>query len=560
MTKHGNAGDAGSTLSPGAEADRPPQGRANGGRAVLIAAALFAVVGLVLQWWRLEVLTASYDQGIFLQVLWNGLRGHPFESTLSSQLSTNVAHAGQLPALGYHRLGQHFTPALLLWVPLVGLLGPWALPVVQVGLMTAAGLVLHQLAQEQLGNDRLAAWLACSYFGANAVLGPTWGNFTDLCQLPLAFFLLLWALQRQRWWFVGLTAVLIPLIREDTGVLLAGVALWMLVRRRWPWPLAMALGAVGIGWMVVVTNVLMPLFSEDNSRRFMVENFGHFLGGAEKASSLDMVAKALAQPGVILREMVNEPGDTIRYLIAQGLPLLFIPLISIDSWLLMGLPFLGLLLAQGKPSPFSINVRYALLVVPGLFAGAVLWWQRHPGAFQRPRLKSFWIGAIALSLLFTLSGNPNRSLSFLIPDSLQPWVYTSPTKLWQHGQAARKLLQVIPADASVAASTPLVPLLAEREVLVRFPRNWDYLDRAGQPRPVDWIAADLEMLRRFSSVSKGDREELALILETITKLKGRYGLVDVSEGLLLFKRGAPDAPWAMQQFKGMTELQAAPSL
>jgi uncharacterized membrane protein len=158
---------------------------------VLVAGALFALTGLLLQWWRLQVLTASYDQGIFLQTIWSGLHGHPFESTLSSQLSTNVIHAGEPPSLGYHRLGQHFTPALLLWVPLVGLLGIWALPLVQVGLMTAAGFVLHRIARERLEDPWLAAFLACSFFGANAVIGPTWGNFTDLAQLPLAV-LLLW--------------------------------------------------------------------------------------------------------------------------------------------------------------------------------------------------------------------------------------------------------------------------------------------------------------------------------------------------------------------------------
>ena len=62
-------------------------------RRVLLAAALF-LLGCVLQWWRMQSLTASMDQGILMQVLWNGLRGHPFESTLSSQLSTNVIHSG----------------------------------------------------------------------------------------------------------------------------------------------------------------------------------------------------------------------------------------------------------------------------------------------------------------------------------------------------------------------------------------------------------------------------------------------------------------------------------
>ncbi|MCT0199973.1 DUF2079 domain-containing protein [Synechococcus sp. CS-1325] len=516
---------------------------------VLAAAVVFAIVGLVLQWWRLQVLTASYDQGIFLQVLWNSLRGHPFESTLSSQLSASVVHDGLLPALGYHRLGQHFTPALLLWAPLVGLLGAGALPLVQVGLMTAAGLVLHRFALQTLGsnNDRLAALLTCSFFAANAVIGPTWGNFTDLCQLPLAFFLLVWGWQRRSWWLVALCTVLIPLIREDTGVLLAGVSLWILVRRKQQWPAALLIGGVGISWVVIVTTVLMPLFSDDNSRRFMVENFGHFIGDQDRASSLDVAGKILSTPIGLIRELVNEPGDTLRYLFAQGLPLLFIPLISLDSWLLMGLPFLGLLLADGKPPPLAINVRYALLVVPGLFAGAVLWWQQHQGSFQRPRLRAVWIGAIGLSILLTISSNPNRALSFLIPDSVSPWIYTNPAQLWKHGQTARRVLQQIPPTASVAASTPLVPLLAEREVLVRFPRSWRYADRAGAPREVEWIAADLAMLSRNLSVSDGDRREIARIIELIPELSPGYGVVDVEGGVVLLARGMADRADAQER-------------
>ena len=104
------------------------------------------MICLTLQAWRSWVLLASYDQGIFQQVLWNSLHGHWFESTLSSQLSTNVIHSGESAGLGYARLGQHFTPSLLLWAPLFALIGGAALPLVQVGLIVAAGLVLHQLA------------------------------------------------------------------------------------------------------------------------------------------------------------------------------------------------------------------------------------------------------------------------------------------------------------------------------------------------------------------------------------------------------------------------------
>ena len=134
---------------------------------VLVAAGLFAVAALILQAWRSQVLLASYDQGIFQQVLWNSLQGHPFESTLSSQLSASVGQAGELPSVDYERLGQHFTPTLLLWAPLLGLIGGAALPIVQVGLITAAGLVLHRLAIRQIP-ERTANWIAYGYFCGNA--------------------------------------------------------------------------------------------------------------------------------------------------------------------------------------------------------------------------------------------------------------------------------------------------------------------------------------------------------------------------------------------------------
>ena len=86
-------------------------------RRVLRVAVCFATFLLALQAWRSWVLLASYDQGIFQQVLWNSLQGHPFESTLSSQLSASVGQAGELPSVDYERLGQHFTPTLLLWAP-----------------------------------------------------------------------------------------------------------------------------------------------------------------------------------------------------------------------------------------------------------------------------------------------------------------------------------------------------------------------------------------------------------------------------------------------------------
>ena len=275
-------------------------------------------------------------------------------------------------------------------------------------------------------------------------------------------FLLLLAWREQRWWLLALAAFLLPLVREDTGVLLFGLALWLGLRQRAPAPLVLLLAAWGAGWTLLVTSVLMPLVSDDVSRRFMVENFGQYTQGAEQASSLQVLQQLLRQPLRLLWELISPPGKTIAYLAGQWLPLMFVPALSVDSWFLVALPLAGLLLAQGQNDPLTITIRYALLVVPGVFGGALFWWQRRPWLFERRRLRSVWLGCVLLSLLISLLGNPNRSLSFLLPDSLSPWVHLPLGFQWRHGQAARDVLAVIPADASVAANTPLVPLLAWR--------------------------------------------------------------------------------------------------
>jgi uncharacterized membrane protein len=470
-------------------------------------------------------------------VLWNSLRGHPFESTLSSQLSTNVIHSGEPAGVGYARLGQHFTPSLLLWAPLFGLIGGAALPLVQVGLIVLAGLVLHRLAL-QLVPARTANWIAYGFFGGNALIGPTLGNFTDLCQLPLAVFALMLGLQKRMGWLILSAAVLIPLIREDTGIMLVAIGLWLLLREPKRWPIAIALIIWGAGWMVLVTNALMPLFSDDNSKRFMVENFGQYLDGdpSEGASSLSMLRQAFGQPLILLKELISPPGQTFLYLLGHGLPFLMVPLISLDAWILAGPSLLGLFLAQGSNDPLSITIRYTLLVVPGFSLGTLLWWSRRQQPIPGRRTRLAWGIAISLSLLLTVSSNPHRSLSWIVPDSIKPLVFSSPIQQWEHGQNAHQALSLIPKDATVSANTPLVPLIAQREVAVRYPESLHYLDRDRNKLAVDWIAVDLDWLERYSVAFRSDWSELRRVKRELPEQMGDYRVQAIEDGVAVLER------------------------
>ena len=117
---------------------------------VIKVASLFLACSLLLVY-RHYSLYASYDQGIFNQIFWNTLHGRLFESSLSSMLSDQVLNQGDIPAVSYRHLGQHFNPIFLLWLPIYALFpSPITLSFIQVVLLTAAGLVLYLLARQHL--------------------------------------------------------------------------------------------------------------------------------------------------------------------------------------------------------------------------------------------------------------------------------------------------------------------------------------------------------------------------------------------------------------------------
>jgi len=542
-------------------------------RLVIAAAIIFFLLTLILTLHRHYTFYSSYDQGIFNQVFWNGIHGRFFQSSLSSQLSTNVVHSGEVPEVYYHRLGQHFTPALLLWLPLYALFPSAAtLSVLQVTLVTAAGLVLYVLAREHL-QPFVAAMITVSFYCANAVIGPTLSNFHDVCQIPLFVFGLLLAMEKRWWWLFWLLAVLILAVREDSGVGLFGVGFYMVVSKRYP-RAGLAVCTLSFGYMILLTNLIMPLFSQDISQRFMMERFGQYAQG-EEASTLEIIWGMISNPWRLLVELFTPFFGTIKYLLGQWLPLAFVPAVAPASWMIAGFPLLKLFLGKGM-SVLAINIRYAMTVVPGLFYGVILWWSGksdfrfwianfksgvlrqptegnglgesslhpQPKHLSRP-FRRFWTICLCLSLLFTFTSNPNRTFYFLIPDSFSPWVHVSLSEQWPRVGSIRSLLAQIPPNASVAASTYLIPHLSGRREIIRFPALQLRNDQQ-QVVNVDYIVTDLWQLQQYQVAFDEDRGNLQAMTAVIDQVtgSGEYGIVGFQQGVMLMQKGAVSNPEA----------------
>lgn len=487
---------------------------------------------------------ATFDQGIFNQVFWNSLHGRWFQSSLSSTEAIAVAQ-GALPDVSYHRLAQHFTPSLLLWLPFYALWpSPAGLSVIQVTLVAIAGFILYALARCYHAPP-LAMFITLSYYVAGAVIGPTLANFHDFCQVPLFLFGLFLVLEKRQWaWFVGLSGLTL-LVREDAGIMLFSLGGYLIVSRRYP-RLGAGLCLGSLAYILLLTNLVMPRFSADISQRFMVEEFGAFIQDQE-ASTLEVLWAILSNPWQLIVQLVTPIGLTIRYLLAQWLPLVFVPAISPSAWLLAGFPLLKLLLQQ-NPSALAIDRRFALSLVPGLFYGAILWWACHSDRFT-PKFRRVWAGCLLLSLVLTLTANPNRALSVVIPDSIQPWVYTSPARQWEHSQVIRSFLSQIPEEASVSATSFIVPHVSSRREVLRFPEV-RFLNDQGKAVQVKYAIADLWQFQQYQTVFPWEQEQFQRSMAGITRLleSDRYGLLDFQDGVALLQRRMPSNPAALERW------------
>ncbi|NEO74650.1 DUF2079 domain-containing protein, partial [Moorena sp. SIO3H5] len=417
------------------------------------------------------------------------------------------------------------------------------LATLQIVLISSAGLVLYLLARQYL-EPKLSVAIAGSFYAANAVLGPTLSNFHDISQIPLFVFSLLLAMEKRQWSWFWLMAIFILAVREDAGVGLFSVGVYMILSQRFP-RAGLAVCTLSFGYIMILTNAIMPLFSEDVSRRFTLERFGQYAEG-NQASTLDIMWGMIKNPWRLLRELFTPFDQTIKYLLGHWLPLAFVPAISPPAWAIAGFPLLKLFLAQGK-TVLAINARYALTVVPGLFYGGILWWSRHTKVFK-PTFRRFWAVCISISLLFSFTSSTsslNRAFYFLLPDSFNPWVHISLFQQWHHVAQMRPLLAKIPPNASVSATTYLIPHLSNRRQIIRLPALQLRNDER-QIITVDYAIADLWQLQQYQVAFRQEREllkDLFTLVENLSQNQ-QYGIIDFADGVILMQKQVPSDPKA----------------
>ncbi len=103
----------------------------------------------------------------------------------------------------------------------------------------------------------------------------------------------------------------------------------------------------------------------------------------------------LQRPLALVQALISPPGATLGFVLALTLPLLFVPLLSVDAALLVAVSLLIALVSQGRTA-MAVTLRYVLALMLGLYLGAVLLWQSHPELWFRRWLWRSWTAALSL--------------------------------------------------------------------------------------------------------------------------------------------------------------------
>lgn len=470
-----------------------------------IWAALFSYLSVARHdaWW-----TGRFDLGNMVQAIWNTAHGDVL-------MATNAA-GDQVS-----RLGSHVDPLLLVLVPFQWVTDSAVPLLVAQSVAVAAGAIpAFLLGRRWLGDDRLAVAAAAAWL----LYAPLqWAVVTDLHAVTLAaplIMLAIWAAEARRDWVLGISVGLALLGKEQVGLAMAILGIWIIVRQR-RYITGAIVSVVSVAWTALCVLVIIPSMGSGLPEPFE-RRFGRF-----GDTPSDALVGALTNP----LEVITTVGGWSRlsYLLALLLPLLLLPLFA-PLLAAAALPDLLLnMLADWWPN-YSIEFHYAAVVSPFLIAAAILGL-----AGLRRRTRPDWLARMlrpagAVAVVLVAAGLLGTLITGPVPFG-GPLSRATPSRIDQyqpmaHSLALAEAAALIPDDAVVSVGNNAGGHLSARRRVMVFPVI----------RDAEWVMVDRT---RPNMLDRLDPLGFQLALDELLA-RPDFRLVYERDGVMVFRR-APGA-------------------
>lgn len=391
-----------------------------------------------------KLITSGFDLGIYDNLMYNALKGHPFESPVL------------FGPRGGSYLAGHAEFAMLLFVPIYAIApGSENLLVLQAVLLGFAAVPLYLFAAA-LTTRPAAVVISLAYLFFAPLHGP---NFYDFHWLPLAIFFHFWlyyGIATKRNWLIALMIPILLAFREDVAVGTAILGLFLLLTRLRP-RLGAALMVLSTGWFALVRFYIMPKAGD-----WFFHNFYKALFADGDSSFTSVIKTILSNPVYFLSTLFKEAK--LVFALHMLAPIAFIPARRISLALLLLPGFFFTLMTSDYAPTVSIAFQYTTHWIPYLFLGIVLSMvliEREANGVIARRAMLATLALCVLSHSYNFGAVLERS-NFIGGFSRIQFKVT-PQELERH-KNLKELVAMIPQSAQVAATDQELPHVSTRRV------------------------------------------------------------------------------------------------
>jgi uncharacterized membrane protein len=371
--------------------------------------------------------SSAYDFGLYDQGIWLLSRGNSPFVTL----------------MGRNLFGDHSSFILLFIVPIFWLTSSTSvLFIIQSVALGIGAFPLYAYSRRALNSDAMAFVMAAAYLLHPAVGLTNVENFHPDAFLGVLMGIVWWSALEKRWNWYWVSVALALLVKEDVGLIVLPIGLWVALRRdarRGLWTILISLGT-----MLLMFFVVMRSFTGITFRNSWRIPFGGFSG---------LFRVAFRQPQELWKYLISDDRPTYLFQLLAPTAMAFVIAPSVA---LTGIGVVGANLLSTFWYQHQIGYHYSLVVVPSLMFGTAYGVSRLP-AHTRKRV----IAAVAVcSLAFGYWLSPLPAAR----SSVGQWSASNPAVI-----AAHELFLTIPDEAVVSAYHPLTAQLARRERIYSFP-------------------------------------------------------------------------------------------
>lgn len=402
----------------------------------------------------------GWDDGAYNQLMFNTLHGRWFEGSF------------EMNEIGMTRLGQHFTPAIALLLPLYAIHPKTeTLLVIQTFLVSLSAVLVYFLTLKLTTQRWISLVFSISFLLHPSIQAINRVSFHEVCLAPPLLLIAILLYENERRLLSLIPVILLCLIKEDMPLLVIGLGLFVVIgKRSFRWGVIYL--SIGLFFFTAINFVLMPKFQEWQA----LYNTGHeyayaysnrykdLLGGNANGTMGDLILAILMNPIRIVKIIFLR--EKIIFCAALLFPLGILPLLA-PACLLIALPNLLTLLLSNEEWMYSFNAYYAGAFAPALYYGAGIAiysistrkhrvWQRHSlPQWLSPNMLAYQV-LLGSTLVFTLVCWPLLKPIATLP---QP----SPST-----EYVRDLLAAIPPNAAVGSTPRYASYLSSRREVWAF--------------------------------------------------------------------------------------------